>query len=297
MSFDASVLDKSVLDALDAALRPLARLTMRHQIGLGRLEELMKLALVREAEASVPAGVRATDSHVHTLTGLHRRDVARLRAGSSRADGDAARHSLARRALLSWTGDPQFIDGNGQAVPLAATEREGGALSFESLVRGLSTNVGYRSLLDEWQRAGAVVRGSDGLWRLQLSQAAYLMPLEHRIRLSGLRMHDLGSALVDDIANDQPQHFHLFSDATHLSAESVRALTEHAHVVGRRAVESFNAKAVSLATRDRGQPDAHRRAVFGAFSYSTMAGADSEPAVVRHANADADADADLGDTT
>ncbi len=296
MTFDAAVLDKSVLDALDAALRPLARLTIRHQIGMGRLEELMKLALLREAGASLPAGVRASDSHIHTLTGLHRRDVARLRSGLSRAEGDEARHSLARLALQRWTGDSDYIDEHGQALPLATTEREGGSLSFESLVRGLSTNVGYRSLLDEWQRAGAIVLGDDGLWRLQLAHAAYRMPLEQRLRLSGLRMHDLGSALVDDCASSSPVHFHLFADTTGLTAESVQTLTALAHVVGRRAVENFNAKAVALARRDRGKPQADRRAMFGAFSYSAVAGGHDDLAVIRSAGSELNPDVGSADT-
>jgi Family of unknown function (DUF6502) len=279
--FDAAVLDSAVLDTLDAALRPLARLAVRHQIGLRRLEELLKLALLREAERSLPEGVRATDSHVHVLTGMHRRDIARLRAGASRVQGDGARHSLARLVLQRWTGDVDYIDEDGQALPLATTEREGGLLSFEALVRSVSTNVGHRALLDEWQRAGALVCGDDGRWRLQIAQAAYVMPLEQRLRMTGLRLHDLGLSLADDLVRERSQHFHLFVDATALTPQSAQWLTEQAHEIGRKAVASLNAKASALARQDFGKPEATMRASFGAYSHVAENGS-TAPAVVNH---------------
>jgi Family of unknown function (DUF6502) len=266
-AFDAAILDGAVLEALSSALRPLARLAVRHQISLGRMEELLKLALIAEAELSLPAGERATDSHIHTITGMHRRDVARLRSGASNAAGDGARHSLARLVLQRWTGDANYIDARGRPLALATTEREGGAQSFEALVSGVSTNVGYRSLLDEWQRAGALSQEADGLWRLHLAQAAYVVPLDQRLRMTGLRLNDLGSALVHDLARDTSAHFHLFVDEPSLTPQSAQRLTELAHQVGRRAVASFNARASALALQDQNSSDATVRVTFGAFSH------------------------------
>ena len=66
--------------ALAQVLRPLARLMIGHGLQLMPMMELLKKALVEEAQASFGLSDKAnSDTRVALLTGVHRKDVKRLR--------------------------------------------------------------------------------------------------------------------------------------------------------------------------------------------------------------------------
>ncbi|MBL4556309.1 MAG: hypothetical protein JKP98_01110 [Rhodobacteraceae bacterium] len=88
------------------------------------LSDLLKRAMLGAAERA--AGVPATDSRLSLMTGLQRRDIARLRATAPPAEAPPAPH-LARLVGL-WLGDPAYA-----GRPVA---RKGPAPSFDDLPAG-----------------------------------------------------------------------------------------------------------------------------------------------------------------
>ena len=155
-------LRSAAITATAYMLSPLVRLLLDVGIGAREFQEIARLEFVRAAvakgAASDPPAV--SNSDVAMLTGLTRRDIARLR------DLDIVRPSLtevgyhrAERVLSAWCHDPEFRDerGNPARLPLRGERR-----SFGALVRKHSGDPRVRTLLRELERVKAVRRATDG---------------------------------------------------------------------------------------------------------------------------------------
>lgn len=68
---------------LASLLRPIARLMIANDLPLARTVELMKRALIAEADRDEAE----TNSHISLKTGVHRKDVKRLRGADVPAQG------------------------------------------------------------------------------------------------------------------------------------------------------------------------------------------------------------------
>src|SRR5262249_52862842 len=100
------------------------------------------------------AGKRQTDSRITLLTGVHRKDVKRLRQMSHRRLRAPRAASLGSQLIARWTTLPEYLDVHGAPRPLPRLAAEGSTHSFESLVRSLNTDIRPRVVLDEWLRLG-----------------------------------------------------------------------------------------------------------------------------------------------
>ena len=122
----------ALLATAQRAFWPLVKLLLHRGVGFQALAEALKNIFIRVAEAEFALeGKPATDSRISLLTGIHRRDVKRLRdearARSSRAsappgDGGIAavksEISLSARVIAIWTGLPEHLDADGKPKPL-----------------------------------------------------------------------------------------------------------------------------------------------------------------------------------
>ena len=161
--------------ALNAAvrhlLRPLVRLLLRHAVPMAAFEEMARQVYVEVAlvDFSLP-DKKVSASRVSILTGLNRKEVARLMAEP--ADGateeTTGRYNRAARVLTGWVRDPAFCDAHGEpgALPME------GDVSFAALVKRHSGDMPMRAVLDELLRVGAVQQCDDG--RVQLMTRAYV---------------------------------------------------------------------------------------------------------------------------
>lgn len=153
--------------ALEVVLRPLARLMIDHGLQLGPMVELLKKALVDESQnAYALEGKASTDSRVAVLTGVHRKDVKRLRdePGARTADIPVATQVVSR-----WISEPRYLSAGKTPRRLARTPRMGnvGEPDFTTLVSEVSKDVGARAILDELQRLGVVDIADDGFVTLR----------------------------------------------------------------------------------------------------------------------------------
>ncbi|MFZ5621500.1 MAG: DUF6502 family protein [Pseudomonadota bacterium] len=146
-------------------LRPLVRILLRHGVSHRTFSELAKWVYVDVAATEFALEERKqTTSRVAVITGLTRKDVARLR---EQTQPDARMHSerynRAARIIGAWLREPAFRapDGTPAVLPL-----QGGEASFQELVRRHSGDMPPRALLDELVRVGAVRLEADGGVRL-----------------------------------------------------------------------------------------------------------------------------------
>src|SRR4051812_30893149 len=148
----------SLLKALGRLLRPLVRLLVARGATYTLLSDLLKQVYVDVADRDFRLdGKRPTDSRVSLLSGVHRKDVRRLRDAAP-ANEAVVPDSVALGAQLvsAWAARREFVDSKGRPKPLPRLASQGGARSFESLVAGVSKDIRPRSVLDEWLRLGVV---------------------------------------------------------------------------------------------------------------------------------------------
>lgn len=156
-----------VLQAFQAAVRPLVRLLIRrgatYPVVADRLRQLFVEEAVREIEAR---GMKPTGSAVSLLSGVHRKDLrqrelAAGRPASAVADSGVAGVAepvadaplgLIGQIVGRWMSDPLYREG-GRPRRLQRGTEPG---SFDALVQGVSTDVGPRAVLEEMLRLQAV---------------------------------------------------------------------------------------------------------------------------------------------
>jgi hypothetical protein len=140
-------------------LRPLVRILLRSGMPYGVFADLAKRAYVDVAseEFRIPER-RQTVSRVAVITGLSRKEVARVRdLASAEASVAAERCNRAARVIGGWLRDARFLDGSGEPLPLAM---EGEGATFSLLVKEFSGDVPAGAVLDELLHVGATC------WRL-----------------------------------------------------------------------------------------------------------------------------------
>lgn len=234
-------------------LRPLVRLALRHQLSLHALVEALKRLLVEEAVREMrAAGSEPTDSRIHALTGVHRKDVRRLRRAASKACPDKTEESIAARLIACWSADEDFLAPDGQPRPLAYRRtRKGDPRSFEDLVNDVSRqDVRPRAVLEELLRLKVVEWVGD---RIMLRHEAFIpdQDLEQKLFYVGLNTGDHAAAAVHNTLGlgkpmlERSVHYEPFSEL------EVEELEQLARVEGMRLLQMLNRRARAIQRRDR----------------------------------------------
>ena len=186
---------------LARVLRPLVRLFIRAGITFPAVCDLLRELYVNVAEHDFAlAGKSQTDSRVSLLTGIHRKEVARLRGAGAPVSTVPVALSRTSRIMARWLSTPEFIDDDGQPLPLARA----GDGSFEALVASVTRDVRPRAVLDEWLDRGLVAL--DGPDRVVLKEAA-LIPAggsDQQLYYFGRNLHDHCAAAVANVLGPQP---------------------------------------------------------------------------------------------
>ena len=258
-----------VISAIRYLLRPLIRLLLSHGISFQVFSELVKTTYVKVAESEFRLESKPqTDSRISLLTGIHRREINRLR-NEPVTEINLSQHSSMSALLLTiWSGVPEYLDQQALPVPLPRLANKDGKPSFESLVRSISKDFRARVVLDEWLRQGIVTLDDDD--RVHLVSDAFVQPqdIEEKIFYFGQNIHDHMAATVHNLAGSKPPHLERCVYYDKLSADSAKELAEYARLAGMRALHSVNKRAIQLQKRDQGQLHAVYRTNFGVYNFS-----------------------------
>ena len=158
-----TVTEQRLLDAIARVLKPLVRILLRNGVPSDALTELVRKVYVDVASTEFRlAGKRQTQSRISVLTGLNRKEVARLtRTIADEAPQPESRRNRAAHVLSAWLRDPDFCDRKGDPLDLPLT----GAVSFTELVKRHSGDMKPRAVADELIAADALER-ADGKLRM-----------------------------------------------------------------------------------------------------------------------------------
>ena len=161
--------EDKLMQAARRILRPLVRILLRNGIPSDALSNLVRQTYVDVAEEEFAIeGKRQTTARIAVLTGLNRKEVARLRGAEPVNQADEAWRNRAANVLAAWLVDSQFHDRKGDPLDLPLT---GDEASFTELVRKHSGDMYPRSIADELLRLGAVEE-VDG--RLRMTTRGYV---------------------------------------------------------------------------------------------------------------------------
>ncbi len=152
--------EQRVLRAAMRVLRPLVRFLLRHGIASDAFTELARKVYVDVADKEFAIeGKRQTVSRISVVTGLNRKEVARLRELPGPVADDELWRNRAQTVLSAWLTDPQFLDRKDHPLDLPFANSEP---SFTDLVKKHSGDMQPRAVADELLRVGAVEETPSG---------------------------------------------------------------------------------------------------------------------------------------
>lgn len=266
----------ALLDAVRRLLRPLARLLMSHGIDYPGFVALARGVFVDVAARDFhDDGRPITDSRVSLLSGVHRREVKRLRGEISPTIPPQA-VSMGSRIVARWCAEAQYLDAQRKPKPLPRLAKEGGDASFEKLVAGVSMDIRPRAVLDEWLRLG--VATLDGEDRVHLTEAAFVPAhgAEEKAFFFGKNLHDHMSAAVHNMLDGRPALLERSVYYDGLTPASVARLRERSRELAIAALQEVNRQAMELQQQDADHPDAQARMTMGVYFYTEPTRHDSD---------------------
>ena len=246
-------------------LRPLVRLLVARGFTFPALTDLLRELYVNVAEYDFAlAGKEQTDSRVSLLTGIHRKEVRRLRGAGAPVSVVPAVVSRTSRIVARW-----LADASGQPLPLPRTA-EGAAPSFETLVTGVTRDLRPRAVLDEWLDRGLAFTDPED--RIVLAQAAYVPrgegAAEPQLYYFGRNLHDHIAASVANIVGDAPRFLERAVHYDGLSADLAKRLEARAKEIAMAALRQANREAHAACASD---PGGDHRWNFGLYVYTETA--------------------------
>ena len=146
---------KALNQAVQRLLKPLVKLLLSFQITYPVVQEWLKKAMVDVAERDFPLpGKPQTDTRLSLLTGIHRKDIKRLRGEPQQTTHTPEVVSLGVQMAAYWMA--HYCDANGQPLALPFKQTGDAQPSFVALVEQVAKkDIRARVVLDEWLRLGA----------------------------------------------------------------------------------------------------------------------------------------------
>ena len=249
----ASAVQQRVLGTLRVLLRPVVRLSLAHGVKFQQLSELLKVVSLDVAEAELRAeGRRMNASLLSVTTGLHRKDVNRLSQQRGVPEA-AAEPSLESQVFTRWITDPAYLDDDARPRPLArATALDAASAStFESLARGVTSDVHPRAILDSLLRLGMVAITPDDRVELRTERFVPSRELERMLAFMRDSNHDHLAAAVANTLGRSPPFLEQSMFADGLTAESANRLQDQARGAWLRLIRQMVPSAERMVEIDR----------------------------------------------
>lgn len=249
--------------AIKLVLTPLVRLMIRRQIPLANFVELVKGVYVEVAmsEEFAIKGKPPTDSRINLITGVHRKDVKRLREAISE-NFMPERLSINHLILAKWMGDSLYVQA-GKPKPLAVSGEE----SFESLADSVTRkNIRASSILENWLSLGWLVQDDMGLLHLQTEHIESRQLGEDTLYFFAHNVSDHIATAAHNLDSDNKQ-LERAVFYNQLTQQSLDELEQLSRLRMLDLLNEINAKALEFQDRDAIADDAHHRFRFGGFFY------------------------------
>lgn len=181
-----------LLRSLSKLLYPLVKILLRFDVSHAEFNQIAKKVFIDVASNEsefVIDGRKQSSAHISVITGIQRKEVARLRELEQLDELDLPDQNRGKRVVNAWLREPKYRDEQGNTLDLPLEDVS--EPSFSSLVREHSGDMTIRAILDELLRVGAIRPVEDHKFRL--SSDAYIphKDAEAKLRVLGESASDL----------------------------------------------------------------------------------------------------------
>jgi len=257
----------ALVKAINLLCKPLIRLLIEKGITFPQFRELMKELYVEVADEQFALDdKKSSDSRIFVLTGVHRKDIKRIRQQSEQGNQSFnSSASLSGEIIARWASMPEYLDDKGKPKKLLRndTNKEPG---FTRLVSSVSKDVRPKVVLDEWIRLNVVSLKDD---YVVLNRSAFVTNKEFNemAYYLGHNVHDHIASCVNNIlAEDDPMIERSVYYAS-LTEKSVIKLRTIATKKGDELLQHLNKQAIKLYDADKLKEDARHRMRLGVYWY------------------------------
>jgi hypothetical protein len=263
---------EALLTAMRKILRPFVRLMLHFQVSYPYLINMLKSVYVEVADKEFALDdKRASDSRITLLTGVHRKDVKRLRAEDSPASQAPRTISIGAQCIAYWLGLDRFRGADKQPLPLPlrSTTTPSADICFDDLVESVCRqDIRPRVILDEWIRLG--IAHMDDQDRVVLDTGAFTPDkgVDEKLFFFGKNIQDHLNAGIHNINGDKPAFFDRSVYYDKLTPASLQELHDLGIQLGMTALVEMNRRALQLQQNDSGNDEATYRMNFGVFHYN-----------------------------
>ena len=202
--------DSVIEQVLRRMLRPIVRMSLRYSFKLQELTELVKRVFIEIAtEELAQQGKQYSQSRVSVMTGVHRKDVARIESDVS--GNNETRENLIAKIMVQWQHHPSFTTKSGKPRVLHC---EGKESEFANLVKSINgADLNPYTVLFEMERLGIAERKRGTvklLWRDFVSSE----DVSHGLQMLARDSEDLAFAVQENLFrnnlnNDACKNLHL----------------------------------------------------------------------------------------
>jgi hypothetical protein len=264
----------ALVAAIRKVLRPIVRLLLTYQITYPFVVNLLKSLYVEVADQEFAMDEkRQTDSRINLLTGVHRKDVKRLRSEHSEYLNTPKNISIGAQLIAYWLGSKDFWDKEGQplALPLRTAAKTSQEKTFDDLVELVcKQDIRPRVILDEWLNLGIATVDAANKVRLNTGAFTPAQGFDEKAFFFGKNLHDHLSASAHNLTGKMPSYFDRSVYYDKLSQASIQELAALADTTGMQALNTLNKAALSMQQRDKLGEDRNHRMNFGVFNYNAV---------------------------
>ena len=185
-------------------LLPVVRFLLKHGVTWNEFGELSKEAYVKVAREDYGIEGRPTNnSRVAMLTGLSRREVARVRDALLNGNERAAelQGNQISRILTGWHLDGEFTGEGGQPKDLPPTGPSG---SLSTLLKRYAGDLPHGAIRKEMQQRGLIEELDSGHLRVLKRDFVYSELDPEIVRQLGVALHDHAATLEHNLDSNRP---------------------------------------------------------------------------------------------
>lgn len=254
---------KSLQNALEHILRPIGLLLIKEGCTYGMFSELLKTSLVQSAEKALQNDrATVTDSRLSLITGIHRKDIKRLKEAEPTSFNENE-ISIPAQVIAKWMASPEYTNhGKPKVLPRKNVNEVN---DFESLVKTISKDIRPRAVLDELIDRKIVNTLPDGQIELNVEKITASPSKESIIKFIGMNIHDHLQTSINNYLNDDTKQLDRCAYYHGLSKNAAEELSKLAEELTMESLIKINQKAQELIREEKNHGS--YRTNFGMYFY------------------------------
>ena len=257
----------ALVKAVTMLCKPLIRLLIEKGITFPQFRELMKELYVEVADEQFALDdKKPSDSRIFVLTGIHRKDIKRIRQqNETESQPIASSASLSGEIIARWSSMPEYLDDKGKPKQLLKSGK-GKQAGFDQLVSSVSKDVRSRVILEEWLRLN-IIRLKDDYVVLNKSAFVTNKEFKEMAYYLGHNVHDHIASCVNNILEEDEPMLERSVYYASLTESSVNKLKTIASKKGNDLLQHLNKQAIKFYDADKHKDDATYRMRLGVYWY------------------------------